>query len=707
MAKHEAELRIRSRLVEALHADLIGPFVPPDHPSGGNEILPLPPSRWYLTGFLAPQGARKPDVDDEESQEGGLTSDDDKQAEDAGDTEPEPKRPARFPASMGLSVFLPPGHGDHLEVDIRFADYDKVETAEDHEEKKSWGWKRVPHEERGIKIPLDRKILEGRDGIAVPNTTNLRFRGELRTTDIDALEFPRWFVCQGCQRLSRAQDQFEIKGSRYRHQCSKNTSNHAIPVRFVAACKRGHLTDFPWIAFAHLDREERSCDRPELYLHEGATGDFGKIIVECRNCQEQQPMNRATAAFPFDCHGERPWLGGRAANDDCKEKLQLLVRTGSDAYFAQVVSAVRLPEPEPDPLRKRVRDKKLWDVLKNAQDEQAVASLLGIIDFVREALDDYTAAQIAEAVRKERGAQEGAGERPIRSTEFETITAAPLEVPGVLPDPDADFAAYRVPSSRIDLPKGVASLIVVPELREVRVQVSFSRFDSVSANLQGEFDFDELHVKPAPLTMPGGNEKWLPAAEVRGEGIFVQLDESLVAAWEASPAVQERAEKLLRAFEADGRGEFPGIRFYMLHSLSHLLMTAISLECGYAASALAERIYCNPPGGPEPPMAAVLLSTGTTGSEGTLGGLVEEGRRLRRHLREAWEMGRLCSNDPVCAAHDPSSDSSDRRTEGAACHGCLYVAECSCERFNRFLDRALVVPTIGNDAALAYFRERP
>lgn len=188
MADREAELKIRRRLVEALHADLIGPFVPPDHPSGGEEVLPLPPSRWYLTGFLAPQGARTPEVDDEDSQEGGLASDNDSQAEDAGDAQQDKtKRPVRFPASMGLSVFLPPGEGDHLEVDLSFADYDKVETAEDREERKSVGWKRVPHEERAIKIPLDRAVLEGRDGVRVPNTSGLCFRGELRTTDIDGL----------------------------------------------------------------------------------------------------------------------------------------------------------------------------------------------------------------------------------------------------------------------------------------------------------------------------------------------------------------------------------------------------------------------------------------------------------------------------------------------------------------------------------------
>jgi hypothetical protein len=37
----------------------------------------------------------------------------------------------------------------------------------------------------------------------------------------------------------------------------------------------------------------------------------------------------------------------------------------------------------------------------------------------------------------------------------------------------------------------------------------------------------------------------------------------------------------------------------------------------------------------------------------------------------------------------------------------VYIAECSCEWQNRFLDRALLVPTIGNDPELAFFQERP
>lgn len=524
---------------------------------------------------------------------------------------------------------------------------------------------------------------------------------------VRAVEFPRWFVCQGCRALARARDKFEDKGGRYVHECSRGKSSKAIPVRFVAACRRGHLSDFPWIAFAHMDRVGGTCERPDLRLDERALGDIAQIFVECTNCDARTPMSRAEG-LPYGCSGDRPWLGGRAANEPCDERLKMLVRTASDAYFAQVVSALRLREPDRDPLRERVRAKEVWSVVQNVATRADLEQLARLVPVVGSLTAGQSADAVVAAIRAEREAGEQQAERPLRSVEFERITTAPIEQRGVLPDPGVEFAAYRVPEERLDLPPGVRGLVVIPELREIRVQVSFSRFDAVGANLQGEFDFDDQRrVKPAVLTLPSGNEKWLPAAEIRGEGIFVELDDAAVREWEQRDVVKERTSKLLRAFNADPSGTFPGARFYLLHSLSHLLLTAISLECGYAASAIRERIYCGraEPNGPN--MAGVMLSTGTTGSEGTLGGLVEEGRRLRHHLREAWDLGRLCSNDPVCAAHDPSLESSDRRTEGAACHGCLYIAEPSCERFNRFLDRALVIPTIGNDPELAFFRERP
>ena len=114
-----------------------------------------------------------------------------------------------------------------------------------------------------------------------------------------------------------------------------------------------------------------------------------------------------------------------------------------------------------------------------------------------------------------------------------------------------------------------------------------------------------------------------------------------------------------------------------------------------------ERIYCAP-ATDAVPMAAILLSTGTSGSEGTLGGLVEQGRHLARHLPAALDLGRLCSNDPVCAQHAPENQHECRFLHGAACHGCLLIAETSCEQHNDFLDRAAVVPTV-EDVGAEFF----
>jgi hypothetical protein len=94
-----------------------------------------------------------------------------------------------------------------------------------------------------------------------------------------------------------------------------------------------------------------------------------------------------------------------------------------------------------------------------------------------------------------------------------------------------------------------------------------------------------------------------------------------------------------------------------------------------------------------------LLYTGSPDSEGTLGGLVEIGRKIDQHLRNAIELGRLCSNDPVCAQHHADNANERRHLQGAACHGCLLISETSCELLNDLLDRSLVVATVACQGA--------
>lgn len=515
---------------------------------------------------------------------------------------------------------------------------------------------------------------------------------------VQVLEFPQWFVCQNtrCRSLLR-KDGLELKSHRYWHQCDRTNKAECVPVRFVSACKRGHIDEFPWISFVHEVQQLPRCASPSLTFEEGATGDFNDIHISCA-CGGQSKLNQVLGGLKIRCRGERPWLGpeGREA---CEEETRLLVRTASNSYFPQVISALSIPDPAGD-LQDRVRT--VWDVLKNATKELLPA--FRQIEKVRIAIEGFADDGVllaVKAIQDDRPLTSG----PLRTAEFKQFIASKPEVAGDLPAVRDSFFA-RVAKVKDGLPDGVARVVVASKLREVVAQLGFTRLEPVSPDLQGEYD---LGVKTAAL---GLTTNWLPASEIRGEGVFLQLDEGAVRAWEDREVVKERAKELASGYHAwcktvDAPPPFPGARFYLLHSLAHLLMSAISLECGYAASAIRERLYCGPSAKDPTPMAAILISTGTSGTEGTLGGLVEQGRQLRAHLQRAWDMGRLCSNDPVCSTHSPHDDHAERHLEGAACHGCLFVAECSCERFNRYLDRALVVPSIGHPAELAFFAKRP
>ncbi len=509
---------------------------------------------------------------------------------------------------------------------------------------------------------------------------------------IQVYEFPRWFVCQNprCRALVRA-NSLERVNREYRHRCSgvDARQERCVPVRFVAACARGHLADLDWSWWMH---EKAPCNAPQLKLEEGVTGDFSEIEISCACGKRRRLMDMTVAERQDNCSGERPWLG-LEAKEKCDQKQRLLIRTASNGYFAQTTSVITIPEPES--LRRRVRS--AWKIMQAAT-ETTLPAFRNIPE-VALALGNASDAEVLKAVAAER--EKVAEVVPeIRTAEWLQFLSQPKEQPGEMPKDRSEYFWARRIARPKKLPSEVEHLVLARRLREVQAQVGFTRLEPLSKDLQGRYDID---VRLAPLSL---QRDWVPVTEVQGEGFLVVLDEARLHAWETSEPIVKRAEILLAAWErwkshSKSTLPFPGIRFYLLHSLSHLLMTEVALECGYPASSIHERIYCESHDAAVP-MAGILLMTGTSGTEGTLGGLVEEGRRLGRHLERAWEKAQLCSNDPVCAHHEPSG-LDDRNLEGAACHSCLFVPECSCERFNQYLDRALVVPTLGHEE-LAFLR---
>jgi hypothetical protein len=90
-------------------------------------------------------------------------------------------------------------------------------------------------------------------------------------------------------------------------------------------------------------------------------------------------------------------------------------------------------------------------------------------------------------------------------------------------------------------------------------------------------------------------------------------------------------------------------------------------------------------------MSGVLVYTGSPDSDGSLGGLVRLAREalIERIVLRTINSARWCGSDPVCLETAPAQ--SGERVGGAACHSCLLLPETSCEKFNRELDRTMLV----------------
>ncbi len=312
---------------------------------------------------------------------------------------------------------------------------------------------------------------------------------------------------------------------------------------------------------------------------------------------------------------------------------------------------------------------------------------------VKEALDGLSDEEVFAEIRS-RALGVTRAEKSVKVAELETLISVKDEIGE--DRPDGVFYARSLPRTIWDRPwmAPIERVVLVHRLREVVAQVGFTRFESAAPDTEGELD---IGVKRASLAR---EVSWLPAFENKGEGVFLQFSKTAIQTWMTRTAVQSRALELAAGFEAwrkEHNGTtrtVPNLAYLMMHSFSHLLLTALALRCGYPASSIRERIYAIPEVG-----YGVLLYTGTSDAEGTLGGLVQLGRQIHEVVQSALELGMLCSNDPVCAQHDPSNAHERRFLHGAACHGCLLISETSCEQQNDYLDRSLVVPTVENQGA--------
>ncbi|MDB2392560.1 DUF1998 domain-containing protein [Acidimicrobiaceae bacterium] len=500
---------------------------------------------------------------------------------------------------------------------------------------------------------------------------------------VPARVFPRFLVCPRCNLLAPHSDfEFTERGSRHicrAGDCSGNGKARAFPARFMVACPKGHLDDFPWHHWVHPDIAD--CNSRLRFEDSAKTGSLSDLSIFCNDHQRRMSLasafGKAGASRLPACSGNRPWLSDHDP-EPCDKGLRVLLRGASNAYFAVTASALSIP-PWSNPLQSTV-----------AQHETEMAkadSLDGLKNALKYGnypdLEAFDPEQIWSALQQLRGVDEE-DEVDLRIDEYQAFVGATGPA-----DYRSEFKV--VPIARPASADGVLDKVIkAVRLREVRALRGFTRIDSIP-DIGEMGEVSALEAGLAPLaTQP---LDWLPGAEMSGEGIFVTLDSSALENWESDPNVvrynKESADAQRSWHAARGAIVDPkSARFSLVHSLAHLLIRRLELEAGYAGSSIRERIYVGDD------MAGFLIYTATPDSEGTLGGLVELARPedLGPMLDRAFEGAKLCANDPFCSSRQASDAAS--HLNGAACHACLLLPETSCEHGNHFLDRTLVVPTL-------------
>ena len=511
--------------------------------------------------------------------------------------------------------------------------------------------------------------------------------------------FPQWFRCPYCELLAPlSSGLFELKTDPYRPDrarfvhinCTKPGNPPVVlPARFQIACSHGHLDDFPWVRFAH--NGATSCNGPLRLSKIGVSDEAVDLLVKCVSCGAQRRMSDAfgdTAKEDpaFACRGRRPHLRDFEA-DGCTEQAETILLGASNSWFPISLSALSIPT-QVDKLAQLVEDN--WLVLQHAGSRDIVAAFRAVGNL--KAFGDYSDEAVWTAIEAYRtGAETEQPAGNLKNPEWEVLTTAD---PG---NNTRDFLLRPVAP-----PHGFESLfekvVMVERLREVRALIAFTRIES-PGDFSDPEDIPEAMRAPLSRTLP----TWVPVSEVRGEGIFLQIKEDVISAW--CKAARDREQEFRMAHFAwrqargipNPAGGFPGIRYVLIHSLSHALMRQLSMEAGYTSASIRERIYASDGDAESPPMAGLLIYTAAPDSEGTLGGLVSLGEpdRLGRMLRLALEQVKLCASDPLCAEHHPGGDGA-ASLHGAACHACLFAPETSCERGNKYLDRSVLVQTLGS-----------
>ncbi len=529
-------------------------------------------------------------------------------------------------------------------------------------------------------------------------------------TQIAYTRFPEWYFCPKCrtfQPLDKWIAAYRKKGRANALKYDNNMVDHMqcqdckqdlVVARIVTVCENGHLSDFPWVKWVHARSKKPMCHNPSLKFKTGASGSEGieGLTVECscgaratlRDAFEKdifERLSKEEGGLDFKCTGNHPH---NHTQSTCACYPRAVQRGASSVYFPVVHSSLVIP-PYADKLNSRIEQSNAYDncivILEDTDPEDRIETITKKLPKWAEriALEIGALPADVERILKDKWLSDTEAVAEVTSIQYRIEEYMALT--GEISTPQGargDFSREAMKCDDYGIPH-IKSISLVDKVRVVNALTGFSRLTPAV----NKDDTGFVCVKK-PET------HWYPAYEVRGEGIFIEFDQEAINEWiEKNPVIQARAETLSENYNNSFIGENHPRKitpkFVLLHTLSHLLISQLSFECGYSIASLSERLYCSDEADGKS-MAGILIYTASGDSEGTLGGLVRQGQpdAFPRIFMKAVNAAKTCSNDPVCImSHGQGRDSLNL----AACHACALLPETCCEERNAFLDRGMVV----------------
>lgn len=484
-------------------------------------------------------------------------------------------------------------------------------------------------------------------------------------------------------------------------------------VRFIMISSSGKIFDIPWDrwVFSNKDTVHQNLDDEDLYIDEDKKGNFldwnvtippnihfeyttsdkfsdlRGISIIAREGGTNNVIKRRTLAGLFNLRVTEYELYkvGLIENYEKGHSFKVVIRSSNSVYYPNIINSLYLPV-------------KTQDLLFSNQEIELIKERLArgrSFEAISDALDDNYSTQrtpleiqklINNNYQQEAITSSSLLEEVYRLGEYLFITQKNKRYA------DSNQLVFAPVETSI---QGIRKIYAMERLKLTSVQPSYTRQEPIDNDsfLVEDINEDSDKVPIKKMYTHGWKKesvKYFPAIESYGEGVFIDFDSTTIDNWVAKfgDKINRRISIIQHNFDNHKRANQERIitpKFVMIHTFCHLIIKELEFLCGYPASSLQERLYI----GKE--MQGILIYT-IAGSEGSYGGLVSlaESHKMDNVIRSALERAKDCSSDPICY-HTGHEGQGAGGTNLAACFSCALLPETSCEEFNSFLDRRLLI----------------